>query len=103
MRSALLFWLLAVSSTLHAAEYREPTPGDFVLRDFQFAPGEVLPELKIHYRTLGEPRRDEGGVVRNAVIVLHGLMPQQASLEEAFMHLTRDELEFATETEKAVA
>ena len=46
--------------------------GDFVLRDFRFSTGETLPELKIHYRTLGSPRRDAKGVVRNAVLILHG-------------------------------
>jgi homoserine O-acetyltransferase len=48
------------------------TEGDFVMRDFAFASGERLPELRIHYRTLGRPRRDPHGVVRNAVLVLHG-------------------------------
>ena len=46
--------------------------GDFVLRDFRFTDGSVLPELRIHYTTLGQPRRDAAGVVRNAVLVLHG-------------------------------
>ncbi len=41
------------------------TEGDFVLRDFRFASGESLPELRIHYRTLGDPRSP-------AVLVLHG-------------------------------
>jgi homoserine O-acetyltransferase/O-succinyltransferase len=45
---------------------------EFVIRDFRFASGETLPELRLHYRTLGEPRRDANGVVRNAVLVLHG-------------------------------
>src|SRR5436309_12785111 len=45
---------------------------EFVIRDFRFASGETLPELKLHYRTLGTPRRDTSGVVRNAVMVLHG-------------------------------
>jgi homoserine O-acetyltransferase len=34
--------------------------------------GETLPELRIHYTTLGRPRRDATGVVRNAVLMLHG-------------------------------
>lgn len=46
--------------------------GDFVLRDFRFATGEVLPELRIHYRTLGKPHRGASGKVDNAVLVLHG-------------------------------
>src|SRR5262249_29638993 len=55
-----------------AAEYPAPSEGDHVLREFTFALGEVIPELKLHYRTLGTPRRDERGVVRNAVLILHG-------------------------------
>lgn len=49
-----------------------PTEGDITLRDFAFASGEVLPELRLHYRTLGTPRRDAAGIVRNAVLILHG-------------------------------
>lgn len=45
---------------------------DAVLRDFRFATGETLPELRIHYVTLGTPRRTAAGQVRNAVLVLHG-------------------------------
>ena len=48
------------------------TEGDFVLRDFRFASGESLPELRLHYRTLGTPRKDAQGVVRNAVLIGHG-------------------------------
>ncbi|WP_145979143.1 alpha/beta fold hydrolase [Gemmatimonas phototrophica] len=46
--------------------------GDFVVRNFAFSSGETLPELTLHYTTLGTPRRDAGGVVRNAVMILHG-------------------------------
>ena len=46
--------------------------GDFVGRNVRFASGETLPELRIHYTTLGKPRRDASGVVRNAVLMLHG-------------------------------
>lgn len=46
--------------------------GDFVARDFRFGSGETLPSLNVHYRTLGTPRRDASGVVRNAVMILHG-------------------------------
>jgi len=49
-----------------------PTEGDFVVRDFRFGTGETLPSLNLHYRTLGTPRRDASGVVRNAVLILHG-------------------------------
>jgi homoserine O-acetyltransferase/O-succinyltransferase len=46
--------------------------GDFVMRDFRFADGSTLPELRIHYVTLGRPRRDASGRTRNAVLILHG-------------------------------
>lgn len=57
---------------LRAADYPQPESDDWVARDFHFASGEVLPELRIHYRTLGTPHRDAQGVVRNAVLILHG-------------------------------
>jgi homoserine O-acetyltransferase len=74
MRSTLLALGVTISSTwcARAADFPAPTPGDFIIRDFKFASGETLPEVRIHYRTLGEPRRDDQGVVRNAVLVLHG-------------------------------
>jgi len=46
--------------------------GDYVIRDFKFASGESLPELRIHYRTFGTPHTDGHGVVRNAVLIMHG-------------------------------
>jgi homoserine O-acetyltransferase len=45
---------------------------DFVVHDFRFASGESLPELRIHYVTLGTPHRSAGGAVDNAVLFLHG-------------------------------
>jgi homoserine O-acetyltransferase/O-succinyltransferase len=49
-----------------------PAEGDYVIRDFHFASGETLPELRLHYLTLGEPRRDSRGRVVNAALILHG-------------------------------
>jgi homoserine O-acetyltransferase len=53
---------------------RPPAPreGDFVIKDFKFRSGESLPELKIHYLTLGRPTRDSSGNIANAVLILHG-------------------------------
>ena len=59
---------LAVAGTLGA----QGTEGDFEMRDFKFTDGSTLPVLRIHYTTLGRPRRDAQGVVRNAVLILHG-------------------------------
>lgn len=63
---------LPLSQQPAAANYPPPTESDYVLKDFHFANGEVLPELRIHYRTLGQPRRNAQGVVVNAVLIMHG-------------------------------
>jgi ABC-2 type transport system ATP-binding protein len=55
--------------------------------------------LEVH----GLTAEQVGDAAAAAGIALHELAPQQASLEEAFMNLTRDELEFAAEMEEAVA
>ena len=51
-----------------AAAPPPPEQHDFVIKDFQFRSGETLPELRMHYRTYGTPRKDASGVVRNAVL-----------------------------------
>jgi len=45
---------------------------DAVFKDFRFRSGETLPELKIHYTTLGQAHRNAKGEIDNAVMVLHG-------------------------------
>ena len=62
--------MLAVG--LLAAEYPAPVEGEFALKDFKFRSGESLPELRLHYRTVGTPRRDATGAVVNAVLITHG-------------------------------
>jgi homoserine O-acetyltransferase/O-succinyltransferase len=49
--------------------YRE---GDYVIRDYVFRSGERLPELKLHYRTLGTARRSPAGKIVNGVLLLQG-------------------------------
>jgi homoserine O-acetyltransferase len=82
MRTGLLLLLFTCfnCSNLSAADYPTPVDGDVTLRDFKFASGATLPEVRIHYRTLGTPRRDEQGVVRNAVLILHGTGGEGGSL-----------------------
>ena len=67
-----VFVLLVASGPLSAADYPAPTEGDYSLRDFKFASGENLPELRIHYRTLGTARKDAQGKTVNAVLITHG-------------------------------
>jgi homoserine O-acetyltransferase len=64
--------LLFAAPAARAATYPTPVEGDFAIKDFKFGTGETLPSLNIHYRTIGTPRRDASGVVRNAVLILHG-------------------------------
>jgi homoserine O-acetyltransferase/O-succinyltransferase len=54
------------------ASVAPPVEGDYVVRDFHFASGESLPELRLHYVTLGRIHRDPHGKVDNAVLILHG-------------------------------
>ena len=72
VRLAAALLLVATAGGLRAADYPAPEPGDFVMRDFQFKSGESLPELRIHYMTLGKPQRDAQGLVTNAVLIMHG-------------------------------
>jgi homoserine O-acetyltransferase/O-succinyltransferase len=48
------------------------TEGDYVAHDFKFKSGEQLPELRLHYMTLGKLARDAQGRPTNAVLILHG-------------------------------
>ena len=79
-RFVTLLALLPVCAAALAANYPAPTEGDFVVRDFKFVSGESLPQLRIHYRAFGQPRTDSHGVVRNAVLILHGTGGSGASL-----------------------
>ena len=54
------------------AQELKPEEGDFVVHNFRFRSGETLPELRLHYTTLGKPARDAQGRVTNAVLTLHG-------------------------------
>lgn len=49
-----------------------PVEGDYVIPHFRFAEGGILPELRLHYTTLGTPRRDAAGSINNAILILHG-------------------------------
>ena len=48
------------------------TEGDYVAKNFKFHSGETLPELRLHYTTLGKPVRNAEGRATNAVLILHG-------------------------------
>ena len=69
---AVCFLVISVSASAQPAPFPTPVEGDFVARDFTFSSGERIPEVRIHYRTVGTPRKDADGVVRNGVLILHG-------------------------------
>ena len=71
VRSFLVFLFIGVT-IVRAAEYPPPAEGDYSIRDFKFASGETLPELRIHYRTVGKPEKDAQGKTTNAVLIMHG-------------------------------
>jgi len=71
-RSALIGAAAAVLSFGTALAAPEPAAHDYVIKDFRFRSGEILPELKIRYYTLGAPKTDAAGKVTNAVLILHG-------------------------------
>jgi homoserine O-acetyltransferase len=68
--------LLALASTIATnaqASAKWPTQdGTYIIKNFHFNSGESLPELKLHYLTLGTPHRDAAGHTDNAVLLLHG-------------------------------
>jgi len=56
-----------------AAEYPAPSEGAWVARDFRFHTGEIMPELRLGYRTIGAPSGEP-------VLVLHGTAGSGASM-----------------------
>jgi homoserine O-acetyltransferase len=70
-----MFALLAALAAQTVAPPAKAWPtheADVVLRDFRFGDGESLPQLRMHYTSLGEPHRNAAGEIDNAVLVLHG-------------------------------
>src|SRR5580704_9243975 len=61
--AAVAAFLIAFAAT--AADYPAPREGDWIARDFRFHTGQVMPELRLHYTTLGEPSGQP-------VVILHG-------------------------------
>ena len=64
--------LLLATFPAQAQMVEGATDGEAILKDFTFRSGEKLPELKMHYTTLGKPQRDASGAIVNAVMILHG-------------------------------
>ena len=72
-RSLLGMLLLLVSRPGVAAEYPAAQEGSWIVRDFRFHDGETLPELRLHYRTVGAPTGEP-------VLILHGTAGSGANM-----------------------
>jgi homoserine O-acetyltransferase/O-succinyltransferase len=77
VRSVFLLGAALFATTIICAQTEAPpkylvTEGDYVAHNFKFRSGEQLPELRLHYRTLGKLVRDAQGHATNAVLILHG-------------------------------
>jgi homoserine O-acetyltransferase/O-succinyltransferase len=65
--------ILAAPAAAQEVDYAaQLSEGEARFADFAFASGETMDELRVHYATLGTPRRDASGRIDNAVMVLHG-------------------------------
>ena len=60
---------LAEPERTHWPNYQE---GDLTISNYKFASGETLPQLKLHYRTLGSAERNAAGEIVNGVLLLQG-------------------------------
>ena len=61
-----------VASLLPLPLSAQGTQGDATFTRHVFKSGEALESVRMHYTALGKPRRDASGIVRNAVLILHG-------------------------------
>ena len=73
LRAIAVLALVLLSGTARAADYPAPKEGDWIARDFKFHTGEVMPELKLHYTTIGDP----AGI---PILILHGTGGSAASM-----------------------
>jgi homoserine O-acetyltransferase len=65
LRAALSAAIVLTSFAASAADYPAPKEGDWTAKDFKFHTGETMPELRLHYTTIGAP-------TGQPVLVLHG-------------------------------
>jgi len=67
-----LIFLLLTFTLKSQTTYPEPVEGDYLIHNFTFQKGESLSEVNLHYRTIGEMKKDKNGRVTNAVLIMHG-------------------------------
>jgi homoserine O-acetyltransferase len=73
MRRPIFFVLFGLFATAASAQTAWPTrDGVYTIANFRFGTGQTLPQLRLHYLTLGTPHTDAQGHTDNAVLLLHG-------------------------------
>jgi homoserine O-acetyltransferase len=71
--AALTVALLLIALAPAVAQYPAPKEGDWIARDFRFHTGEIIPELRVHYTTIGAPTGEP-------VLILHGTTQSGAAM-----------------------
>src|SRR3982074_588403 len=74
IRIAVAIVLAVIAEPVFGADYPAPKQGEWIAKDFKFHTGEVMPELRLHYTTVGDPSRQP-------VLVLHGTAGSAASMQ----------------------
>jgi homoserine O-acetyltransferase len=76
IRAVLAAALISIAAPAAAQSENANWPNyqeaDFIIKDYKFASGETLPQLKLHYRTLGSAERNAAGEIINGVLLLQG-------------------------------
>src|SRR5688500_8448852 len=80
---AITFFLGAAPVALGQTAWPNQREADFVLKDFRFGSGETLPELRIHYLTIGTAKKDAAGAIVNGILLLHGTSGSSTSWLQA--------------------
>ncbi len=65
LRALLAVVFALAAAPVAAADYPKPVEGDWTARDFKLHTGEVMPEVRLHYTTVGDPKNP-------VVLMLHG-------------------------------
>jgi homoserine O-acetyltransferase/O-succinyltransferase len=69
---SLVMPVAALAQAAKETAWPNQREGDFIIKDYRFASDETLPELKVHYTTLGTAKRNAAGEIVNGVLLLHG-------------------------------
>ncbi|GAB3948735.1 alpha/beta fold hydrolase [Spirosoma harenae] len=74
MNRLVLFWSAILISLSGYTQSKFPigSEADYTIKNFKFVTGDVLPQLTIHYTTIGQPVKDKNGIVTNAILIMHG-------------------------------